>query len=175
MLATGFVPWRICKLSTGLVVPEVIPLGSFTWGSQVSSNSQKNKQQSRRTNNGDAAGPPATDASALYKRQRLAASQHAKQTSFYHMKFTQPMPYTEENVEIYEYIQPTSVPDHVLGTPLASILLSYANWQDFQQEVVSADEWNLQGRFMCSHTTPKVSKTNGCRGLSVVIFSNDYT
>ncbi len=27
----GFVPWRLRKLSTGDVVPEVIPLGMFTW------------------------------------------------------------------------------------------------------------------------------------------------
>lgn len=29
--ALGFVPWRLRKLSTGDVVPEVIPLGLFTW------------------------------------------------------------------------------------------------------------------------------------------------
>jgi len=29
--ATGFVPWRLRKLSTGDVAPEVIPLGIFTW------------------------------------------------------------------------------------------------------------------------------------------------
>jgi hypothetical protein len=44
--ALGFVPWRLRKISTGDVVPEVIPLGMFTWSieSITNRNARKGRQ-----------------------------------------------------------------------------------------------------------------------------------
>jgi hypothetical protein len=39
----GFVPWRLRKISTGDVVPEVIPLGMFTWSIESITNRNARK------------------------------------------------------------------------------------------------------------------------------------
>ena len=35
MFTCGFVPWRLRRIDTGDIVPEVLPLGTFTWSIEV--------------------------------------------------------------------------------------------------------------------------------------------
>ena len=42
MYTCGFVPWRLRRIQSGDVVPEVLPLGTFGWGVQVGNQHSKN-------------------------------------------------------------------------------------------------------------------------------------
>lgn len=44
----GFVPWRLRKLETGDCVPEVLPLGSFTWSVITNTAEARNKRHTKR-------------------------------------------------------------------------------------------------------------------------------
>lgn len=45
MFACGFVPWRLRRLLSGDIVPEVLPLGTFSWGIREGNESYRKTQE----------------------------------------------------------------------------------------------------------------------------------
>ena len=94
--ALGFVPWRLRKISTGDLVPEVIPLGLFTWSIESIPNrvarkghdNQQQQQGSAATNNGQFSGHPgartAGHGSLIADKHQMAAERsYQKQKAYF--------------------------------------------------------------------------------------------
>lgn len=68
----------------------------------------------------------------------------------------------EEEVEIYEYIQPNnnvtrmSVLYGTVPSPLAHLLVDYRNMRQAQIRQSFADAYNTQAKFICSYKPDKV-------------------
>jgi hypothetical protein len=147
MFVCGFVPWRLRKIDTGVLIPETIPLGTFTWSSictskrAVHSGSQQRYRKYRRN-----------DASFAEVSSNERRSQTSK-TLRYDIKFTESLGIDKDDVHIYEYIQPVGTSFGYLQSPIYSIIAEKRLIARTLARCENADEWNTKGKFVCSFTS----------------------
>jgi hypothetical protein len=145
----GFVPWRLRKIPGGDVVPEVLPVGSFRWSTDVrnaDSQHSTSKQKLRE--------------SVQQRQKRALARQNTPFTMsdsspvIYQVKFVQSMPFQEDVVEIYEHAQPHighSPTVSNISSPLAHVIVDYRIMRQAQLGHAYADSWNTQAKIMCAY------------------------
>jgi hypothetical protein len=128
MFMCGFVPWRIRKLPNGALVPETIPIGTFSWSVE------KNNTQQRSA-----------------KKMKVAANTAALS---YKISFIDGLGFAEESVNIYQYLKPRA--EHMsssLQSPLSGVVEEYRHIHRALARAEYADEWNTQGKFICSYNS----------------------
>ncbi len=84
--ALGFVPWRLRRISSGNVVPEVVPLGMFTWSidsitNRIAKGKQQQQNSSHARNGGQGCSPMEKDVRDTY--QAAAEKAFQKQRQFF--------------------------------------------------------------------------------------------
>jgi hypothetical protein len=162
MLATGFVPWRLCVGNNGVRIPEVVPFGSYHWACMVSGVPKNNNYSSKRFRESKLWSDTQSrfhvkrmDAKSIFKRQQKCVKEVPHASSHYKLRFVQGLAYSENMVEIYEYQQPIPSASSELCTPFRTVLKEYSQYMTLLRMVSYADTWNLQSRFLCGHTSQK--------------------
>lgn len=94
----------------------------------------------------------------------------------YKIQFTENCGLLENEVEIYEYMQPTnnitklSIMYGSVSSPLAHLLVDYRNMRHAQIRQSFADAYNLQAKFVCSYTpATKSSAFDGEGGTGKIV------
>lgn len=187
MFVCGFVPWRLRRLGSGDPVPEVLPLGLFTWSVEsmmqsksasqqptAAESARKKKQNHRLEAPGSSADPILKDPksvgpwSTVYERQRRALQRQmdppddeSTKALRYRISLTENCNVLEDEVEIYEYIQPNrdvtyhSTVYRTVSSPLAHVLNDYRNLRRTMIQREYADTWNTQAKMVCSYASTK--------------------
>lgn len=163
MFTCGFIPWRLRKLSGGDAVPEVLPLGTFTW-------SISSPQSRERRDGGSEAKRPRLGGgeSAMYYRQQRALGRQkgvkdddSTKSLRYRIHFVEAIGVGEDDVEIYEVMQPTnnvtysSMLYSTVPSPLSHVIVDYRILRQAQIRQAHADAWNSQAKLVCSYAAPK--------------------
>jgi len=96
-LAVGFVPFRIRASASGCMVPEVLPLGTYSWSVNMSSN----------------------------KRQRYNCSSSSSSTSSYEplLCYDVISTYCKDKIHVFNYVQPHATLN--CYSPLSSLIPCY--------------------------------------------------
>jgi hypothetical protein len=146
MFVCGFVPWRVRRGLNKMLIPETLPMGSFTWSV---------------CNNSRAVG---VSESACKKARGCG------KLLSYKIKLLENMGVDGDRVNIFDYIQPACDSiwrmgsDHdTIQTPMSSAIESYRRLVNGWERVEHADEWNTQGKLVCSYsaTTNAYSMNEG--------------
>ena len=123
----GFVPWRVQRLSSGDLVPEVLCNGTFHWYTEI----------------------PSRDGRAV-KQQRdpgLVA---------YRVQITTPVEIKDADVRIFVNSQPAldvsinSMLYASVPSPLSHVLIDYKNLRQAQIRRSHADAWNTTAKLICT-------------------------
>jgi hypothetical protein len=155
MYMCGFVPWRLRKIPGGDVIPEVLPIGSFHWSISANPKNVKARDKTQKKNE------------SLQQRQKRGLSNqrnpvHMDDTATlaYQMTFVHGMPFTQDDIEVYEHSQPhynvscASVLAPTIPSPLSHIIVDYRILRQAQIRHSSADAWNTQAKLLCSYQPP---------------------
>lgn len=173
MFTCGFVPWRLRRIDSGDIVPEVLPLGTFTWSVEVNkrnsgwykdSASANCTKRSRISAQSQAATAACVQpvikkkdcTSAFHRQQKALATQaqsmepDASKTLSYKIQFVEALAFVESQVEIYEYLQPTnnitykSMMYATGPSPMAHVIVDYR----ILRQVKEGDTCHMKG---CKH------------------------
>jgi hypothetical protein len=128
MYTCGFVPWRTRKLPCGTLIPETIPLGTFTWSTKSNQHSDMQRQTSGN----------------MYakKRRRVPTSTEALS---YQIRFIESIGIDPDTVRIYTYRKPMGKnTSSSIQSPLTSIISEYRQIYRAMARAEYADEWNTQ-------------------------------
>jgi hypothetical protein len=136
MFLCGFVPWRIRKLPNGAVVPETMPIGTFTWSSESNHRPK-----------------PMRNYMGMATEKKPRVSQKNSAALSYNIRFIHPMGISEKDVHIYQYLKPVMQHGASLHSPLSGIVLEYRNIYRAMARTEYADEWNTQAKLICSYTS----------------------
>jgi hypothetical protein len=140
----GFVPWRLSRLQNNQVQPDLIPMGSFLWGRIIATNEKNSRKRSR-----------TSETLTLYDRQQRALKKFHKLCCTYDIQFITNMPYTEDDVELFE-VFPTAIYDQSkLSTPLGVIPRDYYDIRQAKYRLDYADNWNMRARLINSYVPMK--------------------
>jgi hypothetical protein len=144
MFLCGFVPWRLRQLPTGALVPETIPLGTFVWTNESNRGSQVAtlKDSRLRATMALIDNPP--------KKRKVSKSTEALS---YKIRFIEGIGIKETDVSIYTYVQPVGVRKSSIQSPLSGIISEYRYIYRALARAEYADEWNTQGKLVCSYTS----------------------
>lgn len=159
MYATGFVPWRLRRLATGDPVPEVIPLGLFTWGVETLSCREGAHERARNSYEGRSCAH--TRQMRALKRQRLPKDDKETKLLSYAIQLTENCGVYEEEIEMYEFMAPTnnvmysSLMYRSISSPMAHLLVDYRNLRHTTIRRGYADAWNTQAKMICSYQSAK--------------------
>lgn len=129
----GFVPWRLMKLESGDMVPEVLPAGSFRWTIE----------------------PPAKSDRDVGSNQRFT-SNYPDAMLVYVVRLN-PGARQEENITVTQWLPPNynvcenSVMYATVPSPMAYIIQSYKNIQAATQRQAHADAWNCTARIIVAN------------------------
>lgn len=124
-LAVGFVPYRLRRDSNhnNLVVPEVLPLGTYTWS--VARNEQKShnggKQKKRPREEGQ---PCEILVNPPLLRYEVSCS------------------YCEDEIHVFNYIQPQAT--LTCFSPLSGLIFQYNNLLSLRELALRAEVWNAR-------------------------------
>ena len=120
-LAVGFVPFRLRRESANnnLVVPEVLPLGTYTWS--VSRNEQKSSNTKKRKETPDQ-GPILPNPPLL--------------------KYDVTCSYCEDEIHVFNYIQPQAT--LTCFSPLSGLIFHYNNLLSLRELTLRAEVWNAK-------------------------------
>ena len=125
----GFVPWHTRRNRDGDLVPEVLPAGTFTWGTEV--------------------------ADAHNTATRVPGSYGLV---VYTVQVTASIAVKEKDVRIYEYVNPTlnvataSFLHATVVTPFANIIIDYKHLRQAQIRRSYADAWNTTAKLICTYS-----------------------
>ncbi len=129
IIAYGFVPWRVRRLRKGGdEVPEVIPMGTFTWTTEIPSVQSSNAPRQD------------PDPGLVTYRVRLTAQMGIK----------------DEDVELFVVYPPAldvsvnSMLYATVSSPMAHVLTDYKNLRQAQIRRSHADSWNTTAKMICS-------------------------
>jgi hypothetical protein len=126
MLVCGFVPWKTRKIPSGDLVPEVLPLGSFTWFTEPYSSSKKPKAHYHGFES----------LSVLYRVSPTGGM------------------FKEEDIHVYIYVAPpldimnNSILYATIQSPLAHLLTDYKALRQGQIRRSHADAWNTSAKII---------------------------
>uniref|UniRef100_A0A6T8KLY8 Uncharacterized protein n=2 Tax=Hemiselmis andersenii TaxID=464988 RepID=A0A6T8KLY8_HEMAN len=106
--------------------------------------------------------------SAAYERQRRAlerqpnvADDYDSKLLHYKIHFNRSCRCIEDEVEIYEYLQPSmdvttnSILYRTVPSPMSHLLIDYRNLRHAMIRKEYADNWNTQSKMICSYTSQK--------------------
>jgi len=127
LVTYGFVPWVQHRLSTGDVIPMVMPHGTFTWYTEVQDRLESGVKQCAEP------GPVG-----------------------YRVKVCAPMKIKDEDVRISGGACPSldvsvnSILYATVPSPLSHVLIDYKNLRQAQIRRAHADSWNTTSKLICS-------------------------
>jgi hypothetical protein len=178
MYMCGFVPWRLRKIPGGDIVPEVLPVGSYTW--QIVPNPiQSTSREGGSSSDGKTSGnvkkreTPYDRQHRVMRRQRNPLSVNDTTVLSYKMQINSNIPLMECDVEIYEYIQPqnnismSAVLEATVPSPLSHVIVDYRILRESQQSHAFADSWNTRAKLLCTHV-PQVDHQKINEGNPIV-------
>jgi hypothetical protein len=143
MIAYGFVPWHVRRIEGGDEVPEVIPMGTFTWTTEVPSVGSGAPRQER-------------DAGLVTYRVRLSTQMGLK----------------DEDVQVFTIYPPSldvsvnSILYATVPSPMAHVLTDYKNLRQAQLRRSHADAWNTTAKLICSFKPNVRVQASPCQPLS---------
>ena len=129
MVIFGFVPWRVRKIRSGDVVPEVMPSGTFEWHTELGPTQENRRMYDRR------------------KRMPVRGIDDDSRLVVYRVTPTAG-DVKEENIHVYIHTNPAynvssnSIMSATVASPLAHILTDYKNLRNAQIRRSYADAWN---------------------------------
>jgi hypothetical protein len=136
MIIFGFVPWRLRRLSSGDRVPEVMPLGTFDWHTELGPTQEKRNQYTP--------GRKRKTPSGMDDDTRLVVYRVVPNVG----------DVKEEDVQIYIHTTPAlnisvnSAMSATVPSPLSHILTDYKNLRNAQIRRSYADAWNTTAQLI---------------------------
>jgi hypothetical protein len=125
-LAVGFVPFRLRRESTNnnLVVPEVLPLGTYTWS--VTRNEQRQSGSKNKKRKTEEAWSPSV---------HILANPPL-------LKYEVNCSYCEDEIHVFNYIQPQAT--LTCFSPLSGLIYQYNNLLSLRELSMRAEVWNAR-------------------------------
>lgn len=136
MIIFGFVPWRLRRLSSGDRVPEVMPLGTFEWHTELGPTQEKRNQY--------ISGRKRKTPSGIDDDTRLVVYRVVPNVG----------DVKEEDVSIYIHTTPAlnisvnSVMSATVPSPISHVLTDYKNLRNAQIRRSYADAWNTTAQLI---------------------------
>lgn len=113
-LAVGFVPFRL-RRENNLVIPEVLPLGTFTWS--VTRNEQRSNKKHKR------------DPCQILQNPSL-------------LRYDVNCSYCDDEIHVFNYIKPHAT--LTCYSPLSSLIFHYNNLLSLRELALRAEVWNAR-------------------------------
>lgn len=158
MFVCGFVPWFVRKLKSGDVVPDVLPLGSFSWETTTARRqTSEMSMQQRAQITADRAYGVSAEVGSGKKRTRsirdvpVPEEDEDQKIVNYKIKITNGAISTED-IHIYEFVaanykvSENSIIYASVDSPLAHCIPDYKRLRDAQERRSYADAWNTTAR-----------------------------
>ena len=162
MIIFGFVPWRIRRLSAGDRVPEVLPLGTFDW------NTELGPTQERRHYN-------------YPGRKRKMPAGVDDDTRLVIYRVTPNVgDVKEEDIQVYIHTPPAlnisvnSVLNATVPSPLSHILTDYRNLRNAQARRSYADSWNTTAHLISTFKPNMVGNDDPTQYLMDFVHESNY-
>jgi hypothetical protein len=137
MVIFGFVPWRLRRLDSGDKVPEVMPLGTFDWHTELGPTQEQRHQQHYHQR----------------KRKALTGTDDDTRLVIYRVVPTVG-DVKEEDVQVYIHTPPAlnisanSVMNATVSSPISHVLTDYKNLRNAQIRRSYADAWNTTAQLI---------------------------
>lgn len=134
MIIFGFVPWRVRRLSSGDRIPEVMPLGTFDWHTELGPTQQDRRYNPR-------------------KRKLITGIDDDTRLVIYRVTPTVG-DVKEEDVHVYIHTPPAldisvnSVTAATVPSPISHVLTDYRNLRNAQLRRSYADAWNTTAQLI---------------------------
>ena len=174
MLMYGFVPWRVRRLMSGDVIPEVLPGGTFDWITEVGPDEEERKRR--------AAGSSWTQNNSHSRYQGRQGYNNNKQPIFkgndddtrlvvYRVTPTAGS-LRQEDINVYIYANPAlnvssnSVMSATVPSPIAHVLTDYKNLRSAQIRRSYADSWNTTAQLISTFKPNAVNQDEPTQALA---------
>lgn len=194
MYICGFAAWHLTYNSDGDIVPENIPIGSFTWSTETKEAYYKKKQRDDGVNTGKVqrqkfqfqppehvqAGKISKCSDKRYIRQRKHLHEQFQKfvyderinsnLTYYQIKFIRELGVKAEDVEIFNLHTPSLCGDFSssVQSPLLHVLQDYKRCRETLSTLAYADIWNLQARMVCSYQPAQSDKYSVNEGNPII-------
>jgi hypothetical protein len=166
MYVCGFVAWHLKYDSDGDIVPECIPIGSFSWSTETKQaylNKKQTTVKHRTIQRHESTLKTLDKKNQSYIRQHKHLIDQAQKKAhddridsnliYYKIKFIRELGLKEDDVEIFDFHTPSLTGN--FSSSVQSPLLHILNDYKFCRETISmqsyADIWNTQARMVCSY------------------------
>ena len=162
MMVCGFVPVRFRRITSGDVVPECLPLGSFRWTvvpNKLKNENDEEKEERDQTNTKNADDfeseemhfiskfrPKYDDQSKLLKYKVNVISGNVKDNEIYVYEYMQPTFNVQQNSNFYATV----------NSPMAGLIHEYRDMRDAKRRRSMADAWNTRAHIVCTVKDQKV-------------------
>jgi hypothetical protein len=200
MYVCGFAAWHLTYNPDGDIVPECLPIGSFTWTTETKQAFYNKKQrengvQNRKVPRQDVqsgiqtldhvqSGKISKCTNKRYIRQHKHLLDQSHRTIYddrinsnliyYQIKFIRELGVKEDDVEIFNFHTPSLAGDFSssVQSPLLHVLHDYKLCRETMSMMSYADIWNTQARMICSYQPEKSDKysVNEVRFCSIFLF-----
>lgn len=149
-LAVGFVPYRLRKTDKGATVPEVLPLGTFTW--HVGKSNQSNLATPWNSIGKPPAAPSQNEEDGEVDKQPL-------------LKYIVNSAYCKEKIHVYAFVSPQIL--FSCTSPLASLIQPFMALQHKRDCAVRADSFNSKPALVYEQSEKLLINDVGNSGLAL--------
>lgn len=162
MVIFGFVPWRVRRLHSGDKVPEVMPLGTFDWHTELGPTQEQRQQfyQGR-------------------KRKALTGTDDDTRLVVYRV-IPNVGDVKEEDVHVYIHTPPAlnisvnSVMNATVVSPISHVLTDYRNLRNAQIRRSYADAWNTTAQLISTFKPSVVNNDDPTSSLMDFMHESNF-
>ncbi len=162
MIILGFVPWRVRRIASGDLVPEVMPFGTFDWNTEPGPMHEKR-------------------AFINPGRKRKAPTGRDDDTRLVVYRVTPNVgEVKEEDIHVYIHTPPTlnvstnSVLSATVPSPLSHVLTDYRNLRNAQVRRSYADAWNTTAHLISTFKPNMVGNDDPTQYLMDFVHESNY-
>jgi len=164
MVMFGFVPWRVRRLMSGDLIPEVLPGGTFDWTTEVGPDDEERRRRESGSSEWARYGTQGR------KRPLFRGNDDDTRLVVYRVTPTAGN-IKQEDVHVYIYANPAlnvsanSVMTATVASPLAHVLTDYKNLRSAQIRRSYADSWNTTAQFISTFKPNLVNQDEPSQAL----------
>jgi hypothetical protein len=177
MLMYGFVPWRVRRLTSGDIIPEVLPGGTFDWFTEVGPDEEERRRRASGTS-WTQQGRHGDHHHRHGKAPLFRGNDDNTRLVVYRVTPTAGN-LKQEDVNVYIYANPglnvtaNSVMSATVPSPLAHVLTDYKNLRAAQLRRSYADSWNTTAHIISTFKPNMVNQDDPT--MSLMDFSHEST
>jgi hypothetical protein len=177
MLMYGFVPWRVRRLMSGDVIPEVLPGGTFDWITEIGPDEEERKRRASGSswshNNSQQTHHGYQGRQGYNNNKQPVFKGNDDDTRLVVYRVTPTAgSLRQEDVNVYIYANPAlnvsanSIMNATVSSPLAHVLTDYKNLRSAQLRRSYADSWNTTAQLISTFKPNAVNQDEPTQALA---------